>query len=73
MTRPGQGRTRLLIDWTRCDGHGMCAPLLPRRVELDEWGFPVIDPGALSPEEVKAARLAVQSCPQLALRLEREA
>lgn len=63
--------SRLEIDWTRCDGHGMCAPLLPQRVQLDEWGFPVIDASELSRDEVKAARLAVQSCPQLALRLER--
>ena len=29
------------IDWTRCDGHGLCATLLPDDVALDEWGFPV--------------------------------
>jgi hypothetical protein len=28
------------IDWTRCDGHGLCATLLPDDVALDEWGFP---------------------------------
>ncbi len=31
---------KLEIDWTRCDGHGMCAALLPGRIALDEWGFP---------------------------------
>ena len=34
--------TRLLIDRTRCDGHGSCAELLPELLELDEWGFPVV-------------------------------
>ncbi len=32
----------LEIDWTRCDGHGLCADLVPDRIVLDEWGFPLI-------------------------------
>jgi ferredoxin len=23
------------IDWTRCDGHGLCAELLPHRITRD--------------------------------------
>ncbi len=33
---------RIEIDWTRCDGHGLCARLLPEQITLDEWGFPII-------------------------------
>ena len=33
--------TRLHVDWTRCDGHGSCAELLPELLTVDEWGFPV--------------------------------
>ena len=30
------------IDWTRCDGHGLCAELLPEQIARDEWGFPIL-------------------------------
>ena len=33
---------RLRIDPTACTGHGVCADLLPERIQLDEWGFPKI-------------------------------
>ena len=35
-------RRRLRLDPTACTGHGLCADLLPERIELDEWGFPII-------------------------------
>ncbi len=35
-------RWQLRIDPTACTGHGLCADLLPERIELDEWGFPII-------------------------------
>jgi ferredoxin len=61
---------RLRVDWTRCDGHGLCARMWPDGVALDEWGFPVVEPTALEGESVTGARRAVQVCPRLALRLE---
>jgi ferredoxin len=61
--------SEVVVDWTRCDGHGLCARLLPASVGLDEWGFPIVTPGPLSPEMLKDARLAVQTCPRLALSL----
>lgn len=59
--------TRLLVDWTRCDGHGLCARLLPEAVVLDEWGFPIVGDLDAPPA---AVRRAVSSCPRLALRVE---
>jgi len=57
------------IDRIRCDGHGVCAGLLPELIRLDEWGYPIIEPGTL-PEELQAhARRAVSACPVLALKL----
>ncbi len=56
---------RLDIDWTRCDGHGLCAALAPERIRRDEWGFPLLTPldwGA------RDARRVVAACPALALR-----
>lgn len=65
--------TRLHIDWTRCDGHGACAELLPDLLGVDAFGFPVPraegrDP-AVSARDEDPARHAVRSCPVMALRL----
>jgi ferredoxin len=55
-----------------CDAHGLCAELLPERIELDEWGYPIIDDTPV-PRSLEAhARRAVNACPVLALRLERQ-
>jgi ferredoxin len=59
---------RLEIDWTRCDGHGLCAALLPEAIEVDAFGYPVIH--AQRVPSGLATRRAVASCPALALRLE---
>lgn len=64
--------SRLVIDWTRCDGHGLCTRLLSERMAADDWGFPVLAPGPLGSDELAAARDAVAACPQLALRIERD-
>ncbi|NUW30071.1 ferredoxin [Nonomuraea sp. SMC257] len=58
---------RLDVDWSRCEGHGLCAHLLPEFVELDQYGFPSFKtvPGWMA----KEARRAVDMCPALALRL----
>ncbi|TCO26589.1 ferredoxin [Kribbella steppae] len=58
------------IDWTRCDGHGLCATLLPDDVALDEWGFPVLRGREITAGELPHARRAVLACPALALRLD---
>jgi len=49
----------------------MCAELLPERITLDEWGYPLIDGRPLDGELVEHARRAAQACPTLALLLER--
>ncbi len=63
---------QLRLDPIACTGHGLCAELLPERIWLDEWGYPVIEQGELSAELLPHARRAVEACPTLALRLERE-
>jgi ferredoxin len=62
--------TRVAVDWTRCDGHGLCRVLLPERIELDEWGFPIVDGASLDAELLEHARRAAAACPALALRVE---
>ena len=57
------------IDRIRCDGHGLCAELLPELITLDDWGYPIITAAAIPPSLVDHARRAVDACPVLALRL----
>jgi ferredoxin len=60
---------RLLLDPIACDGHGVCAELLPELVSLDDWGYPIIAPGDVPPELVRHAKWAIANCPRLALSL----
>ena len=64
----GSGQ-ELMIDRIRCDGFGMCAELLPERIELDDWGYPIIARGEVPYALLDHARRAVAVCPVLALRL----
>jgi NADH:ubiquinone oxidoreductase subunit F (NADH-binding)/ferredoxin len=59
----------LLVDWVRCEGHGLCAHLVPEMVHLDSNGFPVIMNIPVPPWLEKDAAQAVAMCPALALRL----
>jgi len=66
---------RLHIDWTACDGRGLCAELVPELLAEDDWGYPVARDGAAEPAVPdhleRSVRLAVDRCPALALRLVR--
>src|SRR6201984_1964292 len=60
---------QLMVDWVRCEGHGLCAHLVPELIHLDKTGFPVILPIPVPPWLEKDARQAVEMCPALALRI----
>jgi ferredoxin len=64
-------RLALRVDPIACDAHGLCAELFPERIELDEWGYPIISSEAIGTALEKHAQRAVAACPTLALRLER--
>jgi ferredoxin len=65
--------SHLQIDWTRCDGHGSCAELLPDVLTLDEWGYPLPLEQAAEPQLPRSAQRrasrAVKACPLAALRV----
>jgi ferredoxin len=65
-------RDELVVDPIACTGHGLCAELLPERIVLDDWGYPMIDP-AIPPALREHAVRAVDACPALALALRRAA
>ncbi len=70
MSRRG---ARLHIDWTACEGRGLCSEMLTEILAIDDWGYPLARDGRPEPavprELVAHARRAERLCPRLALRV----
>ena len=49
---------RMVVDPVACDGAGVCAELLPERIHLDPWGFPIIDTEAIPTARSRSCRAA---------------
>jgi ferredoxin len=62
---------RVRVDPVACDAYGYCAELLPERVTLDEWGYPIVDGTPVGADLVDLATRAAAACPRRALLLER--
>jgi ferredoxin len=62
---------RVRVNPIACEAHGMCAELLPEWIELDDWGYPIVDGEPLPAELTELARRAADACPTLAILLER--
>ena len=60
--------TSLRVNPIACDAHGLCAELLPELIELDEWGYPIVE-RPVPPQLRALAQRAVDACPTLALLL----
>ena len=77
MSGPAPVRTRVSlrvrVDPVACDAYGFCAELLPERVTLDEWGYPVVDGTPLDRGLVDLATRAAAECPRRAFHLEQVA
>ena len=63
--------SRLRVNPITCEAHGMCAELLPERIELDEWGYPILDGSTLGSDVLAHAQRAAEACPTFALLIER--
>ena len=59
----------LVVDWIRCDGYGLCGDLAPDLVGLDDWRYPIIEPGPVPRARLSDARRIVDCCPMEALSL----
>ncbi|MFE2447642.1 ferredoxin, partial [Streptomyces sp. NPDC059426] len=70
--RPQRGpMEKLLVDWSLCQGHGLCADILPPEVlTLGIDGYPASAKMDV-PRQLRAQAVrAVRRCPALALRIE---
>ena len=70
MTTRQRVGLRLRVDPVACDAFGFCAELLPERVTLDEWGYPVVDGTPVDGRLVALATRAANECPRRAVLLE---
>ncbi|MEA2478249.1 MAG: ferredoxin [Thermoleophilaceae bacterium] len=68
LAPPRTPADELVVDPIACTGHGLCAELLPERISLDDWGYPIVDPSIPAGLHEHAVR-AVKACPAVALRL----
>ena len=62
----------LVVNPIACDGHGLCAELLPELIRLDDWGYPIVAAGPIPGDLDAHARRAVSACPTLALRIQEQ-
>ena len=63
--------TGVAVDPIACDGHGLCAELLPELLTRDDWGYPSPVVAEVPAELEGHAQRAAQQCPTLAIILER--
>jgi ferredoxin len=63
---------KLRVNPIACEAHGMCAELLPERITLDEWGYPILDGQPVNRGLVDHAKRAAQACPTFALLIEHQ-
>jgi ferredoxin len=61
---------RVHVDPDRCQGHNRCKALAPALFVLDQFGRSrEAGDGAVPPDRIELARLAVGNCPEFAITL----
>ncbi|WP_328581948.1 NADH-ubiquinone oxidoreductase-F iron-sulfur binding region domain-containing protein [Streptomyces sp. NBC_00370] len=64
---------KIAVDWTLCQGHGLCADIIPELIRLGPDGFPALADADIPMHLRGRAQRAVRRCPALALRIEQPA
>jgi ferredoxin len=63
---------RLRVNPIRCTGVQYCAEIVPERIKLDAWGYPIVSPAPIEDRRLlRLAERAVNECPRVALQLAR--
>lgn len=60
---------RLRVNPIACDAHRLCAELLPERIRLDDWGYPIVDDAPIQRALEGHAKRGVAAGPVCALAL----
>ena len=61
--------TRILVDFDRCEGHGLCEQTAPEVFRLDDEGVLHLTGDEVSPNQESAVSAAVRVCPVAALKV----
>ncbi|GLX02887.1 ferredoxin [Microtetraspora sp. NBRC 16547] len=61
---------KIVVDWNRCTGLGICESLAPGVFEVDDAGDLVLLSETVSDDDLEGVRQAIEGCPTEALRLE---
>jgi ferredoxin len=65
---------KIHVDPTLCQGHNRCTALAPGLFDVDDEGFAsAAGDGTVPPGQADPAELAVENCPEQAIRLDRDA
>jgi ferredoxin len=60
---------KLIVDWTLCDGNGVCTIEAPELLEMNAEDQLVVLRESFGPELEAKAEAAVRVCPKQALRI----
>jgi ferredoxin len=63
---------RVVVDRTRCQGHGLCALFAPELFSLDDGGYSVVGEMTVPAGFVDVARRVADNCPERAILLTEE-
>jgi ferredoxin len=61
---------RIVVDQEQCSGHARCHAIDPDLFGLDDDGYSNVTRFEVPPDKEQAARGAVLSCPEMAIRAE---
>lgn len=64
---------RLSLDSEECQGHGRCYALAPGLFDCDDSGYAIVLVDHPVGDEIRAARQAVDACPERAIALDESA
>ncbi len=64
---------KIRVDSDMCQGHNRCMALAGELFEVDDLGYAKeLNDGVVPPELEEKARLAVDNCPEVAIKIEDE-
>ncbi len=62
---------RIVLDSSKCEGHGRCYALAPELFDSDDEGYAVLKvDGEVPAGQEEAATLAADNCPEFAISVE---
>jgi ferredoxin len=62
--------SRIVVDFDRCEGHGLCEQTAPDVFRLDDEGELHVTDEEVDPERKSAVAAAVRVCPVAALKVQ---